>query len=75
MEHAWEDEEVTDDEDFLELFDNVAHPRAPRVYRQRPDHFNIWNDKDFKARFRLEKPAVRFIIDEISDRISSRTDR
>ncbi|XP_030761569.1 putative nuclease HARBI1 [Sitophilus oryzae] len=72
MDHLWED--ITDDEDFLELVHHV-HPQAPQVYRDRPDHFNIWNDTEFKARFRLEKQVVRFIIDELSEQISSVTDR
>lgn len=73
MDHLWED--ITDDEDFLELVHHVVHPRAPQVYRDRPDHFNIWNDTEIKARFRLEKQVVRFIIDELSEQISSVTDR
>lgn len=68
-------EELTDDEDFLELIHHVLHPRAPKVYRERPNHFNKWNDKEFKSRFRLEKQVVAFIIDQISEEISSPTDK
>lgn len=64
-----------DDEDFVELIDHVLHPRAPQTYRNRPNHFNNWNNKDFKARFRLEKEVVQFLIEHISDDISSATER
>ena len=76
MHHQDEQELVlTDDEDFLELIDIVLHPRAQQIYRNRPNHFDIWNEKEFKSRFRLDKQVVRFVIEHISDEISSVTDR
>ncbi|KAJ8927411.1 hypothetical protein NQ314_020130 [Rhamnusium bicolor] len=67
--------ELTDDEDFFELVNNVQNQRLTQTYRERPNHFTKWNDRDFKFRFRLSKQVVRIIIDEIRDDISSKTDR
>ncbi|CAH1957227.1 unnamed protein product [Acanthoscelides obtectus] len=59
-------EEITDDEDFLELITIVHIPRLPKTYKQRPDNFRIWNDTQFLQRFRLSKSTVRSIIDKKS---------
>lgn len=69
------DDAITEDEDFMEVINNVLHPRAPQNFRERPNHINIWNDTEFKARFRLEKDVLMFITEHISDEISSTTDR
>lgn len=66
-------DELTDDEDFLELVLQV--PRAPKIYRDRIDYFTRCSDKDFRIRFRLSKEVVRFLISEISNEIESNTDR
>lgn len=68
-------EELTDDEEFLELVDHFLHQRIPQVYRDRPDHFLKWNENDFKKRFRLSKHVVNFITDSIAEVISSRTNK
>lgn len=62
--------ELTDDEDFLELVEAEAWPRAPRNFRPRQNQFLKWNDKEFRERFRLSKETVSFLIEEISDEIS-----
>ncbi|KAJ3655893.1 hypothetical protein Zmor_015001 [Zophobas morio] len=67
--------DLTDDEDFLELLDEVMEPRLPRIFRNRIDPFEIYNDKEFKRRYRLSKDVTNFIINEISPEISSQTDR
>ncbi|KAI4457562.1 hypothetical protein MML48_7g00015984 [Holotrichia oblita] len=69
------DDELTDDEDFLELVQHVRHPRAERVFRERSNHYEKWNDEEFKARFRQSKNVVRRIEDEIGDNITSVTMR
>ncbi|KAF5306061.1 hypothetical protein FQA39_LY09039 [Lamprigera yunnana] len=56
--------DLTDDEDFLELVEHIVVPRAPRQYQQRPNHFEIWNDKQFITRFRLSKAVVTLITEE-----------
>lgn len=62
-------ENLTDDEDFLELFEIEAFPRAPRNFRQRENHFLMWNENEFRERFRLSKGTMGRIIDEIADEI------
>lgn len=62
--------ELTDDEDFLELVEIEVFPRRPRQLRQRPNHFDIWNDEEFRARFRLSKNTVSLVVDEIRNNIS-----
>ncbi|XP_018578523.1 uncharacterized protein LOC108916714 [Anoplophora glabripennis] len=66
---------LSDEEDFLQLVNIIAHPRAPKTYRNRQNHFEIWNENEFIKRFRLSKNAVRFIIENIENQISSHTDR
>lgn len=68
-------EYLTDDEDFLEFFDVVVNPRMPRTYKERPNNFLIWNDKQFLQRFRLSKHTVRMIIDEIREDIQNETEQ
>lgn len=61
---------LTDDEDFLELIELEVFSRRPRQLRQKPDHFNIWNEEEFRARFRLSKNTVSLVVDEIRNNIS-----
>lgn len=68
-------ENLTDDEDFLELVNIVRHPRAPRTFRERPDHFTKWNEVEFRNRFRLSKDIVKFVVNVISPSISSKTEK
>ncbi|KAJ8928921.1 hypothetical protein NQ314_018447 [Rhamnusium bicolor] len=63
-------EDLTDDEDFLELVKLEAFPRAPRNFRNRENHFLKWNENEFRERFRLSKETVQLIVDEIRDEIS-----
>ncbi|KAI4455646.1 hypothetical protein MML48_9g00004124 [Holotrichia oblita] len=67
--------DLTDDEDFLELVNIVVHPRQPKVYRERTNEFNKWSDEEFRDRFRLSKPVVEYVINEIADEISSESNR
>ena len=66
--------DLREDAAFLEFVELVT-PRAQRVFRERPNHFDQWNDEEFKARFRLSKNVVQYIINEIEDQISSETKR
>ncbi|KAK9701963.1 DDE superfamily endonuclease [Popillia japonica] len=65
------EEELTDDEDFIELLN--IELRIPRVFRERINHFEKWNDNEFKQRLRLSKPVVKFVIDKIAGEILSKT--
>ena len=67
--------ELTDDEDFIELVELVRRPRAQQTFRERPNHFDKWTNDEFKARFRLSKNVVRYLIIEIEDQISPKTKR
>lgn len=51
------------------------HPRQPKVYRERTNEFNKWSDEEFRNRFRLSKPVVEYVRDEIADEISSESNR
>lgn len=66
---------LIDDEDFLELIEIVQHPRRPRVYRERINHFECWRDHEFIQRFRLSKETIRFVTDCISDEIACKTNK
>lgn len=68
-------DEITDDEDFLEFALLIQFPRNRKIIRQRPDHFEKWRDFEFLERFRLSKNTVRFIIDKLRGAISSPTNR
>ncbi|KAI4463128.1 l1 transposable element-related [Holotrichia oblita] len=67
------EEKLTDDEDFIELLN--IELRIPRVFRERINHFEKWNDNEFKQRFGLSKPVVKFVIDKIAGEISSKSNR
>lgn len=62
-------EDLTDDEDFLQLVEIEAFPRAPRIFRQRENHFLKWNENEFRQRFRLSKETVELITGEIRNEI------
>lgn len=67
--------ELTDDEDFVEAIEVLINARRqPKKYRDRIDHFVAWNDEEFLQRFRLSKPGVRFVINQVEAEISSPTD-
>lgn len=63
--------ELTDDEDFLELVNILQEgPRRRRVFRIRQNHFLQWNEQQFLMRFRLSKQTFRFILSEIEPLIA-----
>lgn len=64
-------EVITDDEDFLDLVGAVMHPKMPRTFRERPDHFTKWTENEFLQRFRLTKNTVAYISECIFPAISS----
>lgn len=57
------EELLTDDEDDLINF--VEAPRRDRQFRDRPDHFNLWNDQEFVTRFRISKRSVENLLEQI----------
>jgi len=66
---------MTDDEDFMELALLVAFPRKRKMFLERPNHFTKWRDEQFFNRFRLSKNTVYFILDHIKERLASPTNR
>lgn len=68
--------DLTDDEDFVEVINVIRNVRRqPQNYRNRPDHFVIWNDDEFLNRFRFTKQGVRFITEQIAPQITSATEQ
>lgn len=56
---------LTDDEDIIELINIIDHPRAPRQFRNRENHFEKWNDMEFLTRFHSSKNSIHFILEKI----------
>ncbi|KAL6420802.1 hypothetical protein ACFW04_013773 [Cataglyphis niger] len=50
---------------------NAIHDRNPRVFRNRIDRFEIYNDCEFRQRYRLSKECTRFVISLVEERLSS----
>lgn len=43
--------------------------RRPRWIREREEHFDTLDDKDFVTRFRLTKPTVLSVLESIEDKL------
>jgi len=52
---------ITDDEDFLELV-NIVQQKGTASTLSRSHHFVKWSHKEFLAKFCLSKNGVRFCI-------------
>ncbi|KAM0729426.1 putative nuclease HARBI1 [Formica fusca] len=50
---------------------NAVRDRGLRIFRNRIDPFEIYNDREFRQRYRLSKECVRFVISLVEDRLSS----
>lgn len=70
MDHA-----ILFEDDDNELNEYVNYVRRPYTIRCRIDHFNKWDDYDFKVRFRLSKETVIEVLNIIKHSISSNSDR
>lgn len=66
--------EIIDDDD-QEIVNFINYQRRVYTIRVRVDHMNIWDDEDFRARFRISKDVVIQVLGFINDQISSRSDR
>ena len=60
----------SDDEDFVPIVN-----RRPHIIRKRTAHFDIFDDIDFHARFRLSKERVTEVLEAIEPEISHLTER
>lgn len=63
---------LSDDEEIVEV---VERPRRPKVYRNRIDHFNQWDNKEFLNRFRITKESVTQVLGHIEGLIAHPTNR
>jgi hypothetical protein len=68
-----EDSSSESDEDDEMLAEIAAHARRPKTIRARPNNFENWDDEEFFIRFRLSKPTVLHLLNDIEHLISTRT--
>jgi hypothetical protein len=67
--------ELIDDDDE-EIVDFLNHQRRMyTIIRVRVDHMTLWDDQDFRIRFRISKDVVIQVLELINDQISSQSDR
>ena len=62
------------DDDYIKLNEYMNYQRRPYVVHCRVDHL-LWDDYDFKVRFRLSKETVIEVLNLIAHYISTNTDR
>ncbi len=51
--------EITDDEDFLEFSLLITFPRKRRIFRDRANSFEMYDDGEFFNRFHLSKTTSK----------------
>ena len=61
-------------EDY-EVIMNAVINRRPRIFRERKNFFNYFDDADFRRRFRLTKRAAWTILEIIRHKIAHKTTR
>lgn len=49
--------------------------RKPYVVRERLNHMNMWNDQEFKIRFRLSKETVNNLLEMVQEYLQFPTER
>ncbi|XP_067208429.1 putative nuclease HARBI1 [Linepithema humile] len=49
---------------------NAIRNRDPRVFRNKMDAFKIYNDREFRQRYRLTKECARYVISLVEERLS-----
>jgi len=65
----------SDDESIIAFVTKLGQPRKNRVFRNRADNFLEWDENEFYNRFRLTKRCVNIVLDQITFKIQSSTDR
>lgn len=68
----FEDLELLNDPD-IELIEDIV-PDHEYELRPRTDHFTKWNDDEFYNRFRMSKPTVALILEQIERDLQNRTE-
>lgn len=61
-----------DDEAIMEF---VERPRRRKIFRNRINHFQIWDDQEFLVRFRISREGVTEVLHKIEESISHVTNR
>lgn len=64
----------SDDEDVINFIGYIGRERRPKIIRNRPNYFDLWDDHDFFVRFRLRKNTVRHVLASIRGMIENPTD-
>lgn len=59
----------------VNVYDEEFVVRRPKIFRRRPNYFKELDNFDFFSKFRLSKPTVEMIIDQIQDNILYPTNR
>ena len=51
--------------------------REKRVhtFRERPNHFDVWNNDEFLKRFRLSKKSAKMVLDKIEPMLTYKVQR
>ncbi|CAI6358740.1 unnamed protein product [Macrosiphum euphorbiae] len=65
----------SDDETIIAFVNRLGQPRKQRVFRNRTDNFLEWDENEFFNRFRLTKRCVNIVLDLITFKIQSSTNR
>lgn len=71
MDYSSEDEDFSDSEIFKNL--NKTIIRRSKTIRTRPNHFNLYNDGEFRERFRLSKYSAYNVLELIGPHIKNST--
>lgn len=66
------DDLLSDNEEMVNV---IERPRRPRMFRQRRDHFNGWNNIEFVNRFRISKDSALSVLHRIQAQIAHPTNR
>lgn len=66
------DDSDSDDEMMMHI---AARGRVAKNVRPRVNHFEIWTEDEFFMRFRLTRPTVLHILDQIENELETPTDR
>jgi len=65
----------SDNETIIAFVNRLGQKRKQRVFRNRTDNFLEWDENEFFNRFRLTKRCVNIVLNLITFKIQSSTDR
>lgn len=68
-------EQLTDEEDFIDMINLFVHRRYRPIIQERINYFQYYDDQDFIKRFRLSKQGTMFLINQIRNQIASPTNQ